>query len=221
MAGKSEKPAKTGGRSRKRSAGKSPRRSARPPSPRLSPLPNDVLTPEQRALVAAIRSGPRGKDTEMNGPFAVFLQAPGYGQLAQQLGSYCRLKTSVPPRLSELAILISAKLWRAQYEWHVHVPHAERAGVKPQTIRDIRAGRTPTAAPKDERAVHDFIRELYRDKRVSDRTYGRLHAFLGDAGMVEFTGILGYYALVSISLNVFCMPLPGSVPLPFAEPRQS
>jgi 4-carboxymuconolactone decarboxylase len=221
MAGKGRKRSKTGGGSRKRSTGKSPRKSTKPPSPRLSPPPEDLLTPEQRALVAAIRSGPRGKGTGMSGPFAVFLHAPGYGQLAQKLGGYCRLETSVPARLSELAILISAKFWRAQYEWHVHVPHAERAGVKPQTIRDIRAGRAPTAAPKDERAVYDFIRELYRDKRVSDRTYARVHALLGDAGMVEFTGILGYYALVSIALNVFRMPLPDGVPLPLTEPRQS
>ncbi len=221
MASKSRKSSRAGGGSRKRSAGKSPRRSIKPSSPRLSLPPEDLLTPEQRALVAAVRSGPRGKNTEMRGPFAVFLHAPGYGQLAQKLGGYCRLETSVPPRLSELAILVSAKLWRAQYEWHVHAPHAERAGVKPQTIRDIHAGRAPTAAPKDERAVYDFIRELYRDKRVSDRTYARVHALLGDAGMVEFAGILGYYALVSISLNVFRMPLPDGVPPPFAEPPRS
>jgi 4-carboxymuconolactone decarboxylase len=185
--------------------------------PRLPAIPTERLTPAQAALVDSIRSGPRGQATQIRGPFAVFLHAPDYGQLAQQLGGYCRLKTRVPPRLSEFAILLTAKLWRSQYEWFAHVPHAERAGVSPQTIKALRAGRTPKTAPKDERAVYDFIKELYRRKRVGDRTYARLHALLGDDGMVEFVGILGYYVLIAMSLNVFRMGPPEGEPLPFAE----
>ena len=137
--------------------------------PRLPAIPAEKQTPAQQALVDSIRSGPRGQATQIRGPFAVFLHSPEYGQLAQQLGGYCRLKTKVPPRLSEFAILVTAKLWRAQYEWYAHVPHAERAGVSPQTIKALRAGRAPKNAPKDERAVHDFIKELYRRKRVAAR----------------------------------------------------
>jgi 4-carboxymuconolactone decarboxylase len=186
--------------------------------PRLPAVPAGRLTPAQQALVDSIRSGPRGQATQIRGPFAVFLHSPDYGQLAQQLGGYCRLKTRVPPRLSELAILVTAKLWRAQYEWYAHVPHAERAGVAPQTIRALRAGRMTKSAPKDERAVYDFIKELYRVKRVGDKTYARLQALLGDEGMVEFVGILGYYVLIAMSLNVFRMGPPEGEPLPFREP---
>jgi 4-carboxymuconolactone decarboxylase len=185
--------------------------------PRLPPIPTEKLTTAQQALVDSIRSGPRGQATQSRGPFAVFLHSPDYGQLAQQLGGYCRLKTKVPPRLSEFAILVTAKLWRAQYEWFAHVPHAERAGVSPQTIRALRAGRIPKSAPKDERAAYDFIKELYRRKRVGDRTYARMHALLGDDGMVEFVGILGYYVLIAMSLNVFRMGPPQGEPLPFPE----
>ncbi|MEA3067877.1 MAG: 4-carboxymuconolactone decarboxylase [Sphingomonadales bacterium] len=184
---------------------------------RLPAIPAERLTPAQQALVDSIRSGPRGQATQIRGPFAVFLHSPDYGQLAQQLGGFCRLKTRVPPRLSEFAILVTAKLWRAHYEWYAHVPHAERAGVTPQTIRALRAGRIPKSAPKDERAVYDFIMELYRRKRVGDKTYARLHALLGDDGMVEFVGILGYYVLIAMSLNVFRMGPPEGEPLPFAE----
>jgi 4-carboxymuconolactone decarboxylase len=185
--------------------------------PRLPAIPAERLTPAQQALVDSIRSGPRGQATQIRGPFAVFLHSPDYGQLAQQLGGYCRLKTRVPPRLSEFAILVTAKLWRAQYEWYAHVPHAERAGVTPQTIRALRAGRLPRSAPEDERAVYEFIRELYRRKRVADKTYARLHALLGDDGMVELVGILGYYVLIAMSLNVFRMGPPEGEPLPFPE----
>jgi 4-carboxymuconolactone decarboxylase len=189
----------------------------KPSPPRLPAIPAERLTPAQAALVDSIRSGPRGQATQIRGPFAVFLHSPEYGQRAQELGGYCRLKTKVPPRLSELAILVTAKLWRAQYEWFAHVPHAERAGVTPQTIAALRAGRLPKSAPKDERAVYDFVKELYRDKRVGDKTYARLHALLGDDGMVELVGILGYYVLIAMSLNVFRMGPPEGEPLPFRD----
>lgn len=189
----------------------------KPPPPRLPAIPAERLTPAQQALIESIRSGPRGQATQIRGPFAVFLHSPDFGQLAQQLGGYCRLKTRVPPRLSEFAILLTAKLWRAQYEWYAHVPHAERAGVTPQTIKALRAGRMPKPLPKDERAVYDFIKELYRRKRVGDKTYARLQAILGDDGMVELVGILGYYVLIAMMLNVFRMGPPEGEPLPFPE----
>jgi 4-carboxymuconolactone decarboxylase len=185
--------------------------------PRVRILEEKSLTPAQRALLDSIRSGPRGSSTTIRGPFAVFLHAPAFGELAQQLGGYCRFKTGVPPRLSEFAILVTARLWRAQYEWFAHVPQAERAGVKAETIRDLHKGRVPQAAPKDERAIYDFIQELYKTRRVSDKTFARVHALLGDAATVELVGILGYYVLISMILNVFRMSPPADEPLPFAE----
>jgi 4-carboxymuconolactone decarboxylase len=187
------------------------------PPPRVSVLTEEQLTSEQRALLDSIRSGPRGSSINIRGPFAVFLHAPTFGELAQKLGGYCRFNTSVSPRLSEFAILVTAKLWRAQYEWFAHVPQAERAGVKPATIRDLHQGRVPKSAPKDERAIYDFIQELYKTRRVSDKTFARVHALLGDAATVELVGILGYYVLISMILNVFRMSPPGDEPLPFAE----
>src|ERR1700757_1729788 len=115
----------------------------KPAPPRLPAIPAERLTPAQQALIDSIRSGPRGQATQIRGPFAVFLHSPEFGQRAQELGGYCRLKTKVPPRLSEFAILVTAKLWRAQYEWFAHVPHAERAGVSKETIRDLYRGRPP------------------------------------------------------------------------------
>ena len=187
------------------------------PPPRVPILGEEQLTSEQRALLDSIRSGPRGGSTNIRGPFAVFLHAPAFGELAQKLGGHCRFNTAVSPRLSEFAILVTAKLWRAQYEWYAHVPQAERAGVKPATIRDLHAGRVPKSAPKDERAIYDFIQELYKTRRVSDRNYKRVNAILGDSATVELVGILGYYVLISMVLNVFRMAPPASEPLPFAE----
>ncbi|HTS42568.1 MAG TPA: carboxymuconolactone decarboxylase family protein [Xanthobacteraceae bacterium] len=190
---------------------------AKRPRYRLKDIPDEQMNEPQRALRDAIFAGPRGKRPKLNGPFAIWLHAPHLGLVAQALGAHVRFKTSLPPRLSEFAILTTGQFWRAQYEWFAHAPMAERAGVLPKTIADLKAGRVPKSAPKDERALYDFIKELYRARRVSDRTYDRAHKILGDAGMVEFVATLGYYVLISMTLNVFHAQVPEEAPLPFRE----
>ena len=101
---------------------------------RLPAIPEDQLTPEQRSLMSAIASGPRGT-FKMSGPFFCYLHSPGFGELAQKLGAYCRFGTSIAPRLTEFAILTTAQFWKAQYEWAAHEPQALKAGVKPATIQ--------------------------------------------------------------------------------------
>ena len=147
----------------------------------------------------------------------VYLHAPDFGDLVQRLGAHSRYQTGIAPRLSEFAILCTARQWRAQYEWHAHAAIAEKAGVAPDTIRDIKAGRAPKKAPKDERAIYDFVQELYKTRRVSERTYRRVHAFLGDSLTVELVGILGYYGLVAMMLDVFNVALPADAVAPFPE----
>jgi 4-carboxymuconolactone decarboxylase len=192
---------------------------AKRPAPRLAVLNEDQLKDDQHALLAALRAGPRGASITPRGPFAVWMHAPQFGQLAQALGGHCRYHTQLPPRLSEFAILCTARAWRAQYEWYAHAPMAERAGVKPKTIADLRAGRAPKSAPKDERAIYAFVQELYKTKRVSDRSYKRVQSQLGDTATVELVGILGYYSMISMTLNVFGMLPPADIKLPFAEPK--
>jgi 4-carboxymuconolactone decarboxylase len=185
--------------------------------PRLKTPEENELTPEQRAMRDAVQKGPR-QTFKMYGPLGVWIHAPTFGELAQKLGGHCRFHTSLSPRLSEFAIIVTARQWRAQYEWQAHAVLAEKAGVKPQTIADIRAGRAPKSAPGDERAIFQFISELYRTKRVSDRTYARVVKMIGDPATVELVGILGYYALVSMTLNTFnVLPAPDQA-VPFREP---
>lgn len=195
------------------------KRNAKRPAPRLPLLSDEQLSAPQRVLMDAIRSGPRGKAMNVRGPFAAFIHAPAFGDLAQQLGAHCRYHTALPPRLSEFAILCTARLWRAQYEWYAHEPMALKAGVSAKSIADLRAGRTPKSAKKDERAIYDFVQELYKTRRVSDRTYKRVRAILDDGAVVELVGILGYYALISMTLNVFRMMPPDDARLAFAEPK--
>jgi 4-carboxymuconolactone decarboxylase len=186
-------------------------------SPRLPKLSEATLTADQRSLAESIKSGPRGQ-FKMSGPFAIYLHSPPFGELAQKLGGHLRFKTSVPPRLSEFAILCTAHYWKAQYEWAMHAPMAENQGVKPQTVREIQAGRPPKSAARDESAIYAFVKELYANRRVSTPTYNRVKKILGDAGVVELVGILGYYAMVSMTLNTFKAPLPEGMAVPFKEP---
>ena len=192
---------------------------AKRPASRLAQIEEPRMNEAQRALLEAIRLGPRGASITPRGPFAVWMHAPDFGQFAQALGGFCRYKTTLVPRLSEFAILCTARFWRAQYEWFAHAPIAEKAGVASRTIDDLRRGRTPKSSPKDERAIYDFIQELYKTRRVSDRTYKRLHTLLGDTATVELVGILGYYALISMTLNVFRMLPPENEELAFSETK--
>jgi 4-carboxymuconolactone decarboxylase len=194
------------------------KKAAKRPPYRLKDITDEQMNPLQKALRDAINAGPRGVRKKLTGPFQIWLNAPELGHLAQALGAHVRFKTSLSPRLSETAILATGSFWKAHYEWHAHAPIAEKAGVKPQTIKEIQTGREPKSAAKDERVLIDFVRELYKTRRVSDRTYKRAHALLGDAGMVELVGICGYYAMISMTLNVFRAQLPPDAPLPFAEP---
>jgi len=189
------------------------------PAPRLALVDEPHMNNTQRELLEAIRSGPRGASITPRGPFAVWMHAPEFGHLAQALGGHCRFKTALPPRLSEFAILCTARRWRAQYEWFAHAPMAEKGGVKTKTIEDLRLGRVPRSAAKDERAIYDFIQELYKTRRVGDRTYKRVHSLLGDAATVELVGILGYYALISMTLNVFRMMPPDGQKLAFPKEK--
>jgi len=188
-------------------------------SPRLPELAEASLTAEQKALAESIKSGPRGQ-FKMAGPFAIYLHSPAFGELAQRLGGHLRFKTSVSPRLMEFAILVTAAHWKAQYEWAMHAPMAEKQGVKPQTVRDLQAGRPPKSAPRDETAIYAFVKELYAKRRVSKPVFNRVYKLLGEAGTVELVGILGYYAMVSMTLNTFMAPLPEDIKAPFKEPAK-
>lgn len=176
-------------------------------------LDETALTPEQRKVFDAIRSGPRGV---VEGPLRVWLQNPGLAEKAQALGAYCRFGTSLSPRLSELAILTVGAHWRSGFEWHVHHPIALKAGVPPQAAEAIRQGKDPVLDDPDDRVVHAFCRELLETRQVSDVTYAAAIERLGQARVVDLVGVLGYYTLISMTINAFHVPVPPGAPEPFA-----
>lgn len=181
---------------------------------RLPELPIERLSPEQRKVHDAIAAGPRGG---VQGPLKVWLHSPKLAERAQELGAFCRFHTSLPKRLSELAILITGATWKAGFEWFVHAPAGIAAGLDPAAVEAIRTGRRPEFARTDEAALYDFACELLVKRRVSEATYARAAAELGSVGIVELVGILGYYALISMTIVAFKVPLPDGEPDPFPE----
>jgi 4-carboxymuconolactone decarboxylase len=181
---------------------------------RLPDIDVDRLTPEQRKVHDDIVAGPRGK---VEGPLRVWLTSPALAARAQELGAFCRYHTSLPPRLSELAILVTAAHWRAGFEWRAHEQFARKAGLPEVIIQSIKAGTKPNFQSEDEAAVHGFAHELLEKHRVSDAIYARAAAALGIAGVVDLVGILGYYGLISMTINAFEIPAPDGAPEPFAE----
>lgn len=175
-------------------------------------LDETALTPAQQVVFDAIASGPRGI---VEGPLRVWLQSPELAEKAQALGAFCRYGTRLPPKLSELAILVTGAFWRSGFEWAVHAPIAIREGLSPAVVEAIRIGERPEFSDPAEAAVYDFADELHREHRVTDATYARITGLFGEEGAVELTGILGYYTLISMTINAFAVPLPDGAADPF------
>jgi 4-carboxymuconolactone decarboxylase len=181
--------------------------------PRIHFLTDDEMTDEQRRMRDEIASGPRGG---LRGPFNAWMHRPPLLDRAQKLGAYCRFDSSLEPRLSELAILVTARHWSAQFEWYAHGPLAEKAGIDPRNVEAIRTRQEPTFDKEDEAIVYRFAKELYDSTTVSQATYDEAVRILGEGRVVDLVGVLGYYGLVSMTLNVFDMPLPDGVAPPLS-----
>lgn len=187
---------------------------------RFKLIPLDELTPEQRALSDAIKSGPRAKLASsgaskpgpLGGPFNVWLRSPGIGNLVQQLGEEIRFRSSLAGKLNELAILVTARHWTSQYEWFAHHKLALEGGLDPAIAEDIAQGRRPERMDADETLVYDFSRELQQKHGVSDAIYEAALARFGERGVVDLISVNGFYVLVSMCLNVDRTPLPEGVP---------
>ncbi len=180
---------------------------------RIADIADITMSPEQRRVHDLIASGPRGV---VQGPLRVWLHRPELAERAQALGAYCRYGSSLPPRLSELAIIITGAHWHAGFEWHVHAPIAVKEGIDPEAVEAIRTGREPALARADEAAVYAFATELLRTRAVSEATFARARAALEPEGVVDLVGVLGYYGFISMTLNAFAVPLPEGAAEPFA-----
>jgi 4-carboxymuconolactone decarboxylase len=177
---------------------------------RLPDLHYDDMSAEQQRVHDEIASGPRGN---VVGPLRVWLHSPGLATHAQKLGAYARFGSRLPPELSEIAILVTGATWKSEFEWYAHARLAREAGIANDVIEAIRKGEEPSLADTKSRAVYAVSRELHQTRALSDATYAMGEEALGHQAMVDLVGVLGYYTLVSMTLNSFRVPTPdGSHP---------
>jgi 4-carboxymuconolactone decarboxylase len=173
---------------------------------RFKELTPATMTPEQKKVADAIQSGPRGSG--LRGPFNALLRSPELCDLVQRVGAYVRFSSSIPARLNELAIIMVGRKWTAQYEFYAHRKLAIEAGLKSEICDAIAAGRRPAAMQDDETVIYYFCSELLGTGQVSDAHFKAVTDRFGERGAIDLVGAVGYYSLVSMTLNVDGVPLP-------------
>ena len=181
------------------------------------------LSAEQSKLVKDLLSGPRGGGDSSpeaarrileNGPFNAWARSPALGDRLQKVGEYIRYGSSIPLRLNEFAILITARHWTSQYEWFAHHSLAMKAGLSPKITEQLARNQRPEGMSEDESAVYNFCTELHQQKNVSDASYQQALKLFGEKGVMDLIGVSGYYTAVSMTLNVARVRIPGGVPDP-------
>ncbi len=192
---------------------------------RISYITPKNFTEAQQRLFKSITGGKRGEgrapedllnaEGGMSGPFNAWLKSPVLGEAAQRVGEAVRFESALPPQLRELAILVVAAKWKAQYEWWAHEKIARREGLDEAVIESVKAETLPDFSNPTELVVYNFARELLNEHRVSDHLYNDAVELLGEAMVAELVILLGYYTLVSMTLNVFEVPVPTGEDAPF------
>jgi 4-carboxymuconolactone decarboxylase len=176
------------------------------------PLPSpEEMSPEQRRVHDAVVAGPRGV---VIGPLRAAIHNPELAERWSKLGEVLRYRTSLPPRLNELAVIVTGRHWTSQIEWYVHARVAAEAGLAAAVIEAIRLGHAPAFGDPDEALIYDFTRQLLREGEVELDLYRRVEARFGARGVVELTALIGYYTMVSLTLNAHEIPLPDGVSAP-------
>jgi 4-carboxymuconolactone decarboxylase len=170
---------------------------------RMPEIPTGKLTETQKKAVDEFVAG---RGTPPVGPFIPLLRSPEVMLRAKAMGDYLRFKSAIPPRLSEFAILITAREWTQQYEWGVHSPIALKAGLSTEIVKAIAQGTRPARMSEDEAIVYAFCNELYHNKSVSDATYTQALAKFGEQGIIDLVGINGYYTFLGMVMNVARTP---------------
>jgi 4-carboxymuconolactone decarboxylase len=172
---------------------------------RLPPIPPERMTEAQKKAVEEFRAA---RNAEVGGPFAPLLRSPEVMNRARAMGDYLRFKSVLPPRLSEFAILITARQWTQNYEWDTHNRIALQAGLSQEIVGALADGRRPERMAEDEDILYSFCTELQRQQSVSDGTYARAVGKFGEQGVIDMIGISGYYTLLAMVLNTARTPVP-------------
>lgn len=174
----------------------------------------EMMNDAQREVHQEIASGPHGR---VVGPYNAWLQSPELARRARGLSEFIRFQSSLPDRLKELAILVTGRFWKSEYEFFAHAKLGRKAGLDDAVIEAIAQGKRPAFQKEDEQIVYDVCAELYETRRIGDDNFSRAEKALGLPALVELVATAGYYSLVSMTLNAFEVQLPEGEPSPFQD----
>lgn len=186
--------------------------------PRISFPDPQTMSAQQREVYDRIVNGPRGK---IQGPLRAALHNPELADKWQALGALLRYRTSLSPRLSEIAILVTGRACNSPFEWYAHRIEAEKAGISAAIIEALLDQREPEGLSPEDHAVWRYAVELNAHKSVSDTTYREALTHFGERGVVELTALVGYYTLVAMTLNCHEIPLPEGQAPAFSLPQHN
>ena len=181
---------------------------------RMPPLTDAQMNDAQKKAAAELIAGPR---KGVFGPFIPLMRSPELMDRMQRVGEYLRFGSTVPAKLNEFAMCIVARHVTNHFEWAIHYPNAVKAGVAKETLDAIGAGRQPLSMAPDEAQVHGFVTELLRTNGVSDATYGAVLKAHGEQGLIDLTGLVGYFIAICLVMNVAHTPAPKSDVAPLAH----
>ena len=173
--------------------------------PRYEQLDETKLNPQQRRIWNDCKAGPRGS---VPPPVHMWLKSPGLADHAHRLGAHVRFGTPFTPKQTEIAILVTARYWTAQFEWTAHVRLGLQAGLSQEQIDAIAERKMPKFDDPDDRLVYEFAHSYYQNHRVGEEIYERAYKRWGGKGVVDLAGLIGYYSFVSVTLNDFEVPTP-------------
>jgi 4-carboxymuconolactone decarboxylase len=184
---------------------------------RMPRIPADKLTDAQKKAIEEFKAA---RSADISGPFVAMLRSPEVMNRARAMGDYLRFRSSLPPRLSELVIILTARRWTQQYEWNAHAPLAVKGGLDAAIVNAIAAGRRPDRMAEDEDIVYSLFDEIHRHQAVSDGTYARAVGKIGEQGVIDVMGLSGYYTTLAMVMNTARTPLPdGAKPALAPLPR--
>src|SRR3979411_528075 len=180
--------------------------------PRFPQLTMDQLNEAQKSLGEQVM---KVSSVGLAGPYNPMMRSPVLGQRLFDLFHYLRWETSVPTRLNEFAIIIIGRQWRSQVEWYAHAPLAQKAGLSPEIIAELKASKRPSNMAEDEATVYDFVTELTTTQKVSDETFARAKKVFGDQQIVDLTAVAGNYVMVAMMLAMAEESVPPGKEPPF------
>ena len=170
---------------------------------RFKPSRREELDERQKAVFDAIEAGPRGSVPWI---FHLYLESPELADRVQELGAFCRYRTGLPPHLSELAILIVAQHWGAEYEWRAHEAEARKAGLPDAVIAAIESGKEPSFDNADASLIYAFCTAYFSDNDVSSALFAQAIERFGRRTVVELAAVLGYYSMLAMAIRIFRLP---------------